>query len=420
MGARTLVVGTTPDYIQWIESFYKKKVLFLTDESLRKRALEPAPDLEDEVCWDLSDTQGAIQAVEQHLEKFKIKICAITSFDCESMELASSIAIKHKIFFQTPEAIRNSRDKFASKKVWESALLNIPKYALLNSEEDAEKFYRCINSPCVLKPLSGAGSELVFRCKTSDETKKAFSAIKDGLVSRWDNRLYNSYCILNKLSVLAEEFVEGTEYSCDFVIVDGSAKIIRLTEKIKLNSLPFGIIAGYKLTGKIPEISHNTLLETVTKAAESAKINKAICMLDFIVRDGKIFLIEIAPRPGGDCLPSLLLCASGQNILKMNIDLAAGKEVEVVDYRKIKELTALRIFAPKNGMLKDIDTSELKKDSTVIEINLTAHTGHNIQLPPEDYDSWILGNYILKLEGESCDLAEVYTEYIKQIKLTIK
>lgn len=420
MAARVLVVGTTTDYVQWISSISKKNVLFLTDSSLRKTALETEPDSDDEVCWDLSDSKGAILAVEQHLQKFTIRICGITSFDCESMELASLIAIKLHLFFQTPNAIVNSRDKYASKRVWKAAGLNIPKYELLNSREEAEEFYKKINGICVLKPLSGAGSELVFRCKTSNEVKESYSTIKDGLITRQDNRLYNSESILNKLSVLAEEFIEGTEYSCDFIIRNSSAKIIRLTEKIKLNSLPFGIIAGYRLIGKIPEISHKNLVQTVSKAAESIGINKAICMLDFIVRDGKIILIEIAPRPGGDCLPSLLLCASGQNILEMNINLAAGKKVEPIDYRKIEPLAALRIFASKEGLLTEIDASSLMNDNSVKAINLTANVGRVIKLPPDDYDTWILGNYIFRFEGLSCHLAEVYNDFNRKIKVIIR
>ena len=307
MDARVLIVGTTPDYVQWIENICGKKVFFLTDLLLRKLAREATPDPDAEVCWDLSDFKGSLQALEQHLKRFSIKTCGIASFDCESMELASTIAQKFNLFFQSSEAIIKSRDKFASKRAWELSGLNIPKYALLSSLKEAEDFYKKIEAICVLKPLSGAGSELVFMCETSSEVRESFSKIKTGLKSKKGNRLYNSESILNRHSILAEEFIEGTEYSCDFVIENGSSRIIRLTEKIKLKSLPFGIIAGYRLIDKIPKISHDNLVKTITKAAESIGINGTICMLDFIVKEGQIFLIEIAPRPGGD-LPCLCFC----------------------------------------------------------------------------------------------------------------
>lgn len=419
MVARVLVVGTTPDYVQWISDISRKNVFFLTDLSLRKRAIEPKPDLDDEICWDLSDTNGAILALQRHIHKFSITVSGITSFDCESMELASLIAIKLCLFFQPPEAIIKSRDKFTSKRVWQEARLNIPAYSLLNSKEDAEKFHRKINGLCVLKPLSGAGSELVFKCKTSNETKESFSRIKEGLISRQDNRLYNSESIPDKLSVLAEEFIEGTEYSCDFIIENDDVTIIRLTEKIKLNSLPFGIIAGYRLISKIPGISHITLIQTLTRAAKSIGFNKTICMIDFIVRNKKIFLIEIAPRPGGDCLPSLLFCASRQNILEMNINLAAGKKVDPIDYRKIKPLTALRIFSPKEGVLSKIGLSSIINEKGIKAVNFTASIGRTIKLPPEDYDTWILGNYIFEFNGLSSELSDIYDNFNKKLQLVV-
>lgn len=417
MAAKVLIVGTTPDYVYYISKICPERVLFLTDITLRNFAVEPAPSLEEEICSDLSDHAETLSALEKHIQKFALILSGIACFDCESMELASIVADKFNLFFQSQNAIKNSRDKFASKKTWEKAGLSIPRYSLLYSKDDAESFFRKIHGSCVLKPLSGAGSELVFKCNSIEESYNRFSLIREGLTIRQDNRLYNSKMISNDLSILAEEFIEGIEYSCDFIVERSSARIIRLAEKIKLSNLPFGIIAGYKLKHEIPGISHEELNSTLFKAAESACIDKAICMIDFIVKNNKIYLIEISPRPGGDCLPSLLLCASGQNILKMNIDLAEGKEIFIADYREIKELTALRIFAHKNGVLKSIDMSELKEDSSIIELNLTASIGRKIKLPPDDYDSWILGNYIYESEAS---YSENYRKVANSIRISIE
>ena len=103
----------------------------------------------------------------------------------------------------------------------------------------------------------------------------------------------------------------------------------------------------------------------------------------------------------------------------MNINLASGEKIDPADYRKIEKLTALRIFAEKNGVLKNIDASELKKETVIIEVNLNANIGMEIKLPPEDYDSWILGNYIFKFEGHSNGLAKVYNYFKHKLKISI-
>ncbi|OGV21561.1 MAG: hypothetical protein A2X47_13195 [Lentisphaerae bacterium GWF2_38_69] len=416
MDAKVLIVGTTPDYINAIDSFAGSRVLFLTDIKLRKNAIEPVPDLPKEVCSDLSNANQAISDLIDHLNRYSLSINGIACYDCESLELASLIGKHFNVFFQSSETIRSSRNKFLSKEAWKKAGLKTPRYSLLYSKEDAILFFETLESPCVLKPLSGAGSELVYLCRTSEDIIKRFEQIIAGLKARQDNRLFKT----DKLVILAEEFIEGIEYSCDFMIENNSVQIIRLTQKIKSScSLPFGIIAGYKLINTIPEVTHENLIATLNKAGTSLGINKSICMIDFIVKNNEIFLIEIAPRPGGDCLPSLLFAATEQNIIEMAINYASGCKIMPKDYRSILNMIAFRIFADKEGVLKNIDASALIKDKKVLALNLTSYPGKIIKLPPDDYDSWVLGNFIVHPLNNETDIVDLYSKSIRDIQLKI-
>ena len=51
---RVLVVGTTPDYIHWIDQTWPARALFLTDAALRRAATEPDLDSPSEVPVDIS------------------------------------------------------------------------------------------------------------------------------------------------------------------------------------------------------------------------------------------------------------------------------------------------------------------------------------------------------------------------------
>ena len=58
----------------------------------------------------------------------------------------------------------------------------------------------------------------------------------------------------------------------------------------------------------------------------------------------------------------------------------------------------LRLHAGRSGCLKKIDTRQLQHDSRVREIHLTRQPGHRIKMPPDDYDSWVLGHIIFDLD----------------------
>ena len=51
--------------------------------------------------------------------------------------------------------------------------------------------------------------------------------------------------------------------------------------------------------------------------------------------------------------------------------------------------------------MKKIDARRLQRDRRVVEIYLTRRPGHQIKMPPEDYDSWLLGHVIFEPDGHS-------------------
>jgi hypothetical protein len=134
-------------------------------------------------------------------------------------------------------------------------------------------------------------------------------------------------------------------------------------------------------------------------------------MLDFIVRGGNAVMIEMAPRPGGDCLPPLLMRSCGMDILGLALDFAAGSPVATSDPSTWRRLAGVRLFASRPGVISRIDANALREDQRVVECHLKRDPGHRVVLPPEDYDSRLLGHVIFepsapgKIEDECFEIA---------------
>jgi len=113
-----------------------------------------------------------------------------------------------------------------------------------------------------------------------------------------------------------------------------------------------------------------------------------------MVDDGRITLLELAPRPGGDCLPFLLRRACGLDMLKLQLNFSRKTALAFPKHCHGRPLVGMRIHARANGILQSIDTGELEKDIRVQEFHFIRGSGDRITLPPEDYDSWLLGHVI--------------------------
>lgn len=405
---KVLVVGTTPDYIELIRTSRPKKALFITDPGLREKADEPVPSADEEVLCPLDDVAVIKSQLWQHLSKWHQQLTGITCYDCESMEITAMLASSFGLPYPSLEAIRNCRDKFISKQLWQKAGVGCPQTEPVNSVDDAIRFLRKMGNGIVLKPFCGSGSELVFRCRTPKECREAFKLIRTGLKKRKANPLFKISHPHGHL-MLAEEHVPGSEFSCDFMLENNTVNIIRMTKKIKSSTAMFGIVSGYLLPGTLPGRFDLSDLETsLLKGAGALGLTRGICMADFILGERSIRLIEMTPRPGGDCLPDLLKEACGIDILGLALDFAEKKPVRKSGPALSAPHIGLRIYAKKAGILKGFDTEFLATEKRLKKIHFSKKSGHCIFLPPEDYDSWILGHMIIQPDSKSYPESQCY------------
>ena len=394
---RVLVVGTTADYIDWIRRVCPGRVLFLTDPGIRRNAKEPSPAKAEEICCDLTDAAAVLQALGRHLRERDLSLDGIVAFDCESMELAAVVAHRFSLPYPTVESVRNCRDKYRSKTLWKRHNLFVPEARQVGTPAEAARFFNTVAGPCILKPLSGSGSELIFRCDTEAACRNHFSRIADGLRCCRDHRLVPVSDATDGPVLLAEAFVSGTEYSCDFLLDGGSATPIRLTRKILADREPAGTAVGYHLTGELPSGFDRAGFDRWLHASATALgLTRAICMVDFIHCRDRAVLLELAPRPGGDCLPFLLRRALGLDMLAFAVAFARQQPLQIKPIANSPNLLGLRIHARTSGVLRRIDTSRLTRDDRVREIHLTRQPGHVIRMPPEDYDSWLMGHILFE------------------------
>ena len=396
---RVLVVGTTSDYIERVRLARPDQVVFLTAPAVRRNAKEPRPEAGEEIPWESTEYKAVRKAVKNHLANWLIRVRGVACFDCEAMETAARLAADFGLPYPSVDAVLSSRDKYVCKRIWRDGGIACPLTQPIHGKADVLDFLGRHPKGMVLKPFCGSGSELVFFCQTPEQCEQGFNLIKEGLAMRTDSELFaNTLC--SGYRMLAEAWIDGPEYSCDFLLDKGRATILRTTRKIKMHDMPFGTASGYALCEKADD-GRPEMADLLQKAADLLGIRGGICMVDYILEEGRPVLIEMTPRPGGDCLPYLLEAAGGVDTLGLTIDVAARRPVTMGENRTYEPLVGFRIHAHHGGVLKSIDATALTKEKNVRQVSLIREPGHAIKMPPEDYDSWFLGHVIFMPDGET-------------------
>lgn len=418
-GVRILVVGTTTDYVDWIRKTAPGRAVFLTDSCVRENARESIPSAAEEVLCDLANYDEARHVLREHLESQRIVLEGLVCFDCESMELSAILAEEYDLPYPLVETIKICRDKYLQKQVWVDNGVPCPRSRLISTPDDAANFWRDIGRACVLKPLTGSGSELVYLCKNETECRKAFTRIIDGLEERKDNRLYQ-LSPMDAPLVIAEVFVSGTEHSCDFAVENKNVEIIRVARKILAPNSPFGTIQAYDLSpGAIdPIIRQPDFPKLLYRAASALDITEAICMVDFLVQDNQIIFLELTPRPGGDCLPAVLRESAEIDILTTALDFSVGNPIAYKNLADFEPCIGVRIHADREGTFLRLKADELQDDIRIRKILVSQPYGHVVQMPPKDYDSWLLG-YIIFQPDLTTSSEEQCKEILGKVKVLI-
>jgi biotin carboxylase len=402
-----LIAGTTPDYVVKLYERYSKSLFFLTDIRFQEDPLLqklPAPSL---IFAPLGNAEESSRSTHEFLRARSAVPDGIACFDCDSLLLASRLGSELGLRFPTWEAIARCRNKFESKKIWTACGVASPIASITSSLPETIAFFRSRGENIVLKPLAGSGSELLFHCRDESAVMKAVTTLEDELPKRKENPLFRPFPNLSGDSLIdpcscwvAEEFISGPEFSCDFVLQDEDVFFIRETGKIKATDKPFGSVLAYTFPPRYPAgFEKRILKEVLKKATKSLGFDWGFFMVDYILHQGTPILIEMTPRPGGDSIPELVRAATGLDTLSLYLDFVQGNFKEPEEPPLPPEsFASLNFFAPVEGKIEGLDGSKVTACPHVKKLFFKKQAGDKVILPPKDYDNRLLGYCIIETE----------------------
>lgn len=251
-------------------------------------------------------------------------------------------------------AAQMSGNKLLMKNAFMEHGVSTAKYKKITSKEQLANITDELTLPLIVKAVDLQGSRGINIVYTEDE-----------LLDCYENTMSESnkdYCII-------EEFIEGYEFGAQAFVVNNKVLFI----------LPCGDITFLGKT-KVPVGHYSPLIldddkmkqiyDGVTHAISAIGLNNCAVNVDMILKDEKIYIIELTGRVGANCLPELSSIYYGLDIYKLIIDTAMGKDVTEYFNNNKKDPTfgyAKMMISEQTGELKEIiDNNEDNEDIYVI------------------------------------------------------
>lgn len=204
----------------------------------------------------------------------------------------------------TLEAALNFRDKSRMKTVLANAGVPCARHALVSDKDAAERFAAQVGFPLVLKPPAGAGAKGTYRLDNASELAKFLA-----------DHPPNS-----EQPVLCEEFVHGTEYSFDSIVIAGrpiwhsiSSYMPSPLEVMNNDWIQWCVMLPRDVSG--PEF--DPIREAAFQGLTALGMETGLSHMEwFRLPDGRIAISEVGARPPGAQITSLLSYAHDINFYR--------------------------------------------------------------------------------------------------------
>ena len=264
---------------------------------------------------------------------------------------------------------------------------------LISKVEEAEGLV----FPVIVKPRDNSGSRGVKLCRDKNE-----------LQTNIDEALENS-----KLdTVLAEEFIEGLEYSIESLHHDGKSEVIQFTEK-KTTEFPYNVELGHIQPAKISDDNKEKIREIVEKIGKALNFENCPSHTELKINERGIFVIETSPRLGGDYITSTLTpLSTGVNLEDELLKIALGETIN--PQPKEVQYSGVRFFAFKEGsVIKHVpEISFVKEWPHVVDFSFNLQKGEKVHQITSSLNRY---GHITLVAGNRESIDDAFDKYEKAI-----
>ncbi|API92970.1 hypothetical protein J32TS6_15040 [Virgibacillus pantothenticus] len=295
------------------------------------------------------------------------------------------------------------QDKLKMKKALVDSGVNTAKYYKISSEEQLQESIGKLNFPVIIKATDLQGSKGIYIAYNEIEALDGFQ--------KSITETQKDFCIV-------EEFIDGWEFGVQSFIANGEILFVMPhgdDTYVSHTAIPVGHHIPLECTKDIMDQAENCVREAI-KALE---LDDCAVNVDLIVKDGKVYIIELTGRVGANCLPELVSINFGINYYEMIIAIALGIDPRnIFNDNEIKSNAGLAkmLFSEKeSGVLKSIEYNGYI-DEEIVDISFFKRPGDKINAFENSNDC--IGQVIVK--GKTLDDCKQKVErVVKEINIEI-
>ena len=284
---------------------------------------------------------------------------------------------------------------------------NYPAYSFASSFKEFKLALSVVGFPALLKPSAASGSKGLYylddlKYYPHHELEKLFSTAQS----------YSRNGI-----VCLEQFIEGRDISGDALIIDGLVVFCEITNKY-LTPQPEFVPIGHSVPSTLRDSKKNEIISLLQKAVRALGIKNCGLNFDIILAGDLLYIIEMSPRLGGNCIQNVIKHGTGLDLVESALLVAMGEKPGLKEY--VTSPTGVRILGGGHDgvLISHASLSELKrKHPGIMELQFDIMPGAAVKRFTQG--AYRIGHVVCKADSVSALENELNT-IEEELEITIE
>ena len=284
----------------------------------------------------------------------------------------SEVASALGLIANSPECVHKSTNKALMRQTFAEHGDPSPLSIKVFHPEDVDGLE--LHFPLIVKPVDRSGSRCVSKVMSSYELKYAIERAID---------------ISFEKAAVVEEFMEGREFSVEYISWKGEHTFLALTRKFTTGA-PHFIETGHVEPAGVDDGLLCKIKQVVEHALDGLGVQYGASHSEIMIDEkGNIRIVEIGSRMGGDCIGSHLVpLSTGVDFMRAVIEIALGKKPDL--RRDHEEACAMIRFAFSSKDVEVFNELKVNRPNYVIDYSFESDTNHAIVDSGSRYGYFIL------------------------------
>lgn len=235
-----------------------------------------------------------------------------------------------------------STNKYEMKKRFYEYGVRTAAYEMVKTVQEALDFAKKYSFPVVLKVVDKCGGVGIAIVHTEEELVRDFEIV---------------FAQTELDYIIIEEFIRGIEFGAQAYVKNGCLTFVMPHGDMvhhALTDIPIGHYAPYDMTEEqVTDVNGQLRLCIHALEIQNAAINA-----DFILSEGKIYVLEIGARPGATCLPELVSQYYGRDYYEYLLQSVLGENTDE-NFTPCHSSIVDTLISTKSGIVKDIRIGEM-------------------------------------------------------------